>query len=101
MCSLPLPKSEVALEMDQVKGTVEFICRSLMKRKSHISWSLPQTDRLAESPVTSPPGLHGRKPKPGTRAKLEIAPRSLGSDNRARPVSQPVSNTEKVRARPL
>lgn len=86
--------------MDQVTGTVEFICHSFMKRKSHLSWYRPQIDRLAESPTTSPPGLHGRQPKLGTRAKLEIASRSLGSSNRAQPVSQPVNNTDKVRTGP-
>lgn len=73
--------------MVQVKG----------KKKSHISWYPPQIDRLAESPTTSPPELHGRKPKLGTRAKLEIASGFLGSNNRARSVSQPVNNIDKVR----
>lgn len=100
MCSRPLLKSEVALGTDQVTGTVEFIFHSLMKRKSHISWSLPQIEGLAESPVASAPGLHGRKPKLGTRAKLEIASWSLGSSHRAWPVSQTVNNIDEVHTGP-
>lgn len=46
--------------------------------------------------MTSPPRLHGRKPKSGTRAKLEIAARFLGSSICAQSVSQPVNNIEEV-----
>ena len=47
--------------------------------------------------MTSPPGFHGRKPKPGTTAKLETGSRFLGSSVHAQPVSQPVNNIDKVR----
>lgn len=46
--------------------------------------------------MTSPPRLHGRKPKSGTRAKLEIAARFLGSSICAQSVSQPVNNIDEV-----
>lgn len=82
--------------MVQVTGTIKFILYTSLKTKSQISWYPPQIECPAESPVTSPPRLHRRQPKLGTRAKLEIASRFLGSNNRAHSVTQPVNNTDRV-----
>lgn len=93
---LPLPKSETALGMDQVTRTVKFIFYTSIKKKSHVSWCPPQIGRLAQRrQMTCPPSCMVGEQSQGTRAKLEIASRLLGSSVCAGSVSQPVNSADK------